>query len=335
MPNNQIYLLFLAFSLTLCEYIKYDGSKLIPLSHSPNEDYNASEIVSTNTISQEMLSYYSWFASYGYCEDIEVPLFCCITHLKFFNEKWTIVSESSIEHYYDYNFVLWRSDEYKKYIIAVPGTRNSILELLREAINTQLVEYSLDDSGEEDINEDTDDDNGIKLVNYFYKVAKKVKDIIFTTDVLADIADHSDYQFVFTGHSLGASVASILLYDAVNRNYINKVTNNPAFIGFGMPRTGNKNWVTDFNSKIKNILRVVRDGDIVTSLPYLPINNPYKHLGGLILVNKEMTSMNYCPKDIGEDYTDDECIRSIIFETKYHSYYFNPNVSFSTRCEEN
>ena len=162
------------------------------------------------------------------------------------------------------------------------------MELLREAINTQLVDYS-------------DEDNGIKLVKYFYQVAKKIKGIIFTTEILGEIAAHPDYQFIFTGHSLGASVASVLLYDAINRNYINKNTNNPAFIGFGMPRTGNENWVTDFNTKVKNILRVVRDGDIVTSLPYLPINNPYRHLGGLILVNKEMTSMNYCPMDIGED----------------------------------
>ena len=239
MPNNPFLLLIFLFSVSLCEYTKYDGSQLIPLSHSPNENYDASEIVSTNTISQEMLSYYSWFASYGYCEDIEVPLFCCKSYLKFFNEKWTIIRETSIEHYYDYNFVLWRSDEYKKYIIAFPGTRNSILELLREAINTQLVDYS-------------DEDNGIKLVNYFYKVAKKIKDIIFTKDILGDIAKHPEYQFIFTGHSLGASVASVLLYDAINRNYINKDTNNPAFIGFGMPRTGNKNWVTDFNSKVKN-----------------------------------------------------------------------------------
>ena len=322
MPNSQFLLLIFLFSFSLCEHTTYDGSQLIPLSHSPNEDYDASEIVSTNTISQEMLSYYSWFASYGYCEDMEVPLFCCKSHINFFNNNWTIISESSIDHYYDYNFVLWKSDKYKKYIITFPGTRNSILELLREAINTQLVDYS-------------DEDNGIKVVNYFYQVAKKIKDIIFTTEVLGEIAAHPDYQFIFTGHSLGASVASVLLYDAINRNYINKNTNNPAFIGFGMPRTGNENWVTDFNTKVKNILRVVRDGDIVTSLPYLPINNPYRHLGGLILVNKEMTSMNYCPKDIGEDYTDDECKRSISLDTKYHSYYFNPDVKFSSRCEEN
>ena len=87
MPNSQFLLLIFLFSFSLCEYTTYDGSQLIPLSHSPNEDYDASEIVSTNTISQEMLSYYSWFASYGYCEDMEVPLFCCKSHINFFNNN--------------------------------------------------------------------------------------------------------------------------------------------------------------------------------------------------------------------------------------------------------
>ena len=99
-----------------------------------------------------------------------------------------------------------------------------------------------------------------------------------------------------------------------------------------MPRTGNNNWVNDFNSKIKNVLRVVRDGDIVASLPYSIINNPYNHLGGLILVNKEMTSMNYCPKDIGEDYPDQECERTKSVDFKYHTNYFNPDTKLSMRC---
>lgn len=315
-------LLFLLFSYVFSTYTTYDGSKLIPLSYSPNQDYDASEIVSTSSISQEMLTYYSWFASYGYCEDVEVPFFCCKSFFNFFTEKWTIVSESSISDYFDYNYVLWRSDEYKKYIIAFPGTRNNIIELLNEAINIQLVKYN----GE---------DTGIKLVNYFYKVAMDMRDIIYTTEVLKDFDEHPGYQFVFTGHSLGASVAAISLYDAINRKYINTAGNNPALVGFGMPRTGNEKWVLDFNTKVKNVLRVVRDGDIVASLPYLPISNPYRHLGGLILVNKELTSMNYCPKDIGEDYPDDECVRGRSLNIKYHSYYFNPDTKFSQRCSQN
>ena len=316
----QINLFFILFSLVFSTYIPYDGSKLIPISYSPNEDYDANEIVSTSALSQEMLSYYSWFAAYGYCEDIDVPLLCCKNFINFFVDKWKIIKESSISDYFDYNFVFWRSDEYKKYIIAFPGTRNNIIELLQEAVNIKLVNYD---------NQDT----GVKVVNYFYKVAMEIKDIIFTPDVLEDINDHPGYQIIFTGHSLGASVASIVLYDAINRKYISKNENNPALIVFGMPRTGNEKWVLDFNNKVKNVLRVVRDGDIVASLPYLPINNPYRHLGGLILVNKEQTSMNYCPKDIGEDYPDKECVASTSLNIKYHCYYFNPDTKFSHRCD--
>ena len=312
-------LLFILFSLSFSEYTILDGSKLIPISYAPNEDYDASEIVTPSAVSQEMLSYYSWFASYGYCEDVDVPLFCCKDFINFFTEKWTIVSESSITDFFDFNFVLWRNDEYKKYIFAFPGTRNDIIELLNEAVNIKLVDYN-------------DEDNGIKLVNYFYKVTKEIREILFTPETFKDFEAHPGYQFIFTGHSLGASVAADILYDAINRNYFSASDTNPALIAFGMPRTGNEEWVIDFNSKVKNVLRVVRDGDIVASLPYLPINNPYTHLGGLILVNKELTSMYYCPKDIGEDYPDKECVRSKSLNIKYHSYYFNPDTKFSIRC---
>ena len=312
-------LLFILFSLSFSEYTILDGSKLIPISYAPNEDYDASEIVTPSAVSQEMLSYYSWFASYGYCEDVDVPLFCCKDFINFFTEKWTIVSESSITDFFDFNFVLWRNDEYKKYIFAFPGTRNDIIELLNEAVNIKLVDYN-------------DEDNGIKLVNYFYKVTKEIREILFTPETFKDFEAHPGYQFIFTGHSLGASVAADILYDAINRNYFSASDTNPALIAFGMPRTGNEEWVIDFNSKVKNVLRVVRDGDIVASLPYLPINNPYTHLGGLILVNKELTSMYYCPKDIGEDYPDKECVRSKSLNIKYHSYYFNPDTKFSQRC---
>ena len=314
---SKIILLFL-FLHIYCEYITFDGSKLVSLSYSPNDDYDATELVSINNFSQEMISYYSWFGSYGYCEDIDIPLFCCKNYINFFTEKWTIVSESSIDDYYDFNFVLWRNDNYKKYIIAFPGTRHDVLELLGEVINSKLVNY--------------DSSSNIKVVNYFYKVMVELKEIIFQSNVLQDIDNHPGYQFIAVGHSLGGAVATLTLYEAVNRGYISADYNEPVLITFGQPRTGNENFVNDFNSKIKNVLRVVRDGDIVTSIPYSVINNPYIHIGGLVLVNKDMTSINYCPKDIGEDYPDKQCQKSTSLDIKYHTHYFNPDVHFSTRC---
>ena len=318
MSKTFIIILLLFFHIN-SEYITYDGSKLISLSYSPNEDYDATEKVSIENFSQEMITYYSWFVSYGNCYNDDIPLFCCKEYLDFFTNKWTVVSESSLENYYEFNFVLFRNDEYKKYIIAFPGTRDPILELLSEVVNSKLVNYN-------------DIDNGIKVVNYFYKVTQELKEIIFTSDVLSDIDNHPGYQFISVGHSLGGAVATLVLYEGVNKGFIHPNYNEPVLITFGQPRTGNENFVLDFNSKIKNVMRVVRDGDIVTSIPYSLINNPYKHLGGLILLNKDMNSMNYCPKDIGEDYPDKECERSKSVDYKYHINYFNPDTIISKRC---
>jgi len=320
MSKASILLLFSAIfcAFVHCTYTTLDGSQFIPLSYSPNIQYDAREIVTQENINQDMLSYYSWFGSYGYCEDVDIPLLCCKNFTDFFTNKWTMVAESSTTKYFNYNFVIWRNDEYKKYVFAFPGTRNNIIELLNEAANIKLVNYD-------------DVDNGIQVVNYFYKVAIEIRSLIFTTETLNDFYAHPGYQYIFVGHSLGGAVAAIELYDALNKKFISQ-DSNPALITYGMPRTGNEKWVIDFNTKFKNILRVVRNGDIVSSLPFLPINNPYRHLGGLVLVNKEMNSMNYCPKDIGEDYPDKECVREISVDIKYHTKYFNPDVLFSQRC---
>ena len=315
--NIALVFLITLFIQSYCEFTIYDGTRLQSLSYTINQDYDASAPVSMKTFNQDMISYYSWFASYGYCEDIDVPLFCCKNYFDFFTKKWTIVKEDSTDKYYVYNFILWRNDEFKKYIVAFPGT-NEILELLNEAVNIKLVDY---ESG-----------NGIKLVNYFKQVAFELKEIFFTKVVLDDIEAHPDYQFIATGHSLGGAVATIFLYEAINKGYLDPNRNEPVLITYGQPRTGNENFVLDFNKKIKNVLRIVRDGDIVVSLPYSLINNPYRHLGGLILVNKDITIMTYCPKDIGEDYPDKECQKSTSISFNYHTYYFNPDTKMSMRC---
>ena len=316
--SSLVVLLFLI--QVYCKYTTYDGSKLISLSYSPNLDYDATERVCVDNFSQEMISYYSWFASYGYCEDSEIPVFCCANHAEFFTGRWEIISESSTSKYFTYNYVLWRSDEYKKYILAFPGTRNDAKELLSEAVNIKMVKYNND---------------GVKVANYFYKVMLEIKEILFTNQVLQDINNHPGYQFIVTGHSLGGAVASVVLYDAVNSNYINPSLNEPVMITYGQPRTGNEKYVKDFNSKIPNYFRVVRDGDLVASIPVYTLFNPFKHQGGLILLNKEMTSMNYCPLDIGENYPDEECTKSLSLDTDHHVYYFNPEIHFSERCSPN
>ena len=82
---------------------------------------------------------------------------------------------------------------------------------------------------------------------------------------LDDIEAHSGYQFIAIGHDLGGVVATIFLYEAINKGYLDQNKNEPVLFTFEQPRTGN--FVLDFNKKIKNLMRIVWDGDIVVSLP--------------------------------------------------------------------
>ena len=77
MNNFLVFVFFTIVYQTICEYTIYDDSLLKSLSYSPDYDYDASIPVSMENFNQEMISYYSCFASYGYCEEIDVPLFCC------------------------------------------------------------------------------------------------------------------------------------------------------------------------------------------------------------------------------------------------------------------
>ena len=149
-------------------------------------------------------------------------VFCCQEYTDFFTQTRKIIRKSAIENEYKYNYILFRNDEYKKYIITFPSTRDTIFELLNEATNIQLVNYN-------------EIDNGIKVVSYFYNVMKELKDIIFTSEVLSDINNHSGYQFISIGYSLGRAVATLALYDAINRGYINPNNNEPVLITFGQP----------------------------------------------------------------------------------------------------
>ena len=319
MEKAFLFIFVTLFNQIFCEFKTFDGSNLISLSYAPNVDYDASSPVSIEIFDQEMISYYSWFVSFGYCKENIIPDLCCKNNTDFFTKKWRIIKNSSIEKFFNFNFVIWRSDEFKKYIVAFPGTRNVFKELPSEIINSRLVNYN-------------EIEDGIKVVSYFYDLVLEIKDLVFSKEILLDIEAHPGYQFICVGHSLGASIAALILYDGINKKYVDSSKNEPVLITFGMPRTGSEKFVLDFNSKIKNVIRVVRDGDIVPDIPFSPFSNSYRHLGGLVLVNKDMTLMNYCPKDIGEDYPDKECRKSFSVNFNYHLYYFNPDTMFSKRC---
>ena len=74
---------------------------------------------------------------------------------------------------------------------------------------------------------------------------------------------------IFTGHSLGAALATLALSDLGKES--------DSLFTFGSPRVGGKDFAKAFNKKFKNIQRYRNDSDIVTREPMALLG--FRHVG--------------------------------------------------------
>jgi len=272
--------------------------------------------------SVNMIKYYSWWASFGYCSYNETLAGQCCSHNGLL-ENWEIFSQGYINSFkaFSYDWVLLKSDMYKKYIISVPGTRENF-QLVMEAADSYLKSYAKDSTKK------------IKLVNYFYDLYKKLENDLFSTENLAEINNHPDYQVIVTGHSLGGAVAAIISFAIKYQNYFN---NSVVLITLGQPRTGNYYFAEYVTQNVDHIFRIAREGDIVVSIPihtsFMRYSNNFWHIGGLIMLSKEMDKFYICDYNYFEDGDDDVCKYKMTTNTTLHTYYFNPDTYLSSRCK--
>lgn len=83
-------------------------------------------------------------------------------------------------------------------------------------------------------------------------------------------------RLIFTGHSLGAAVATLAAYEfAKNTPY------QPELFTLASPRVGDPVFVKIVSEKLKDITRIVNFGDIVPQVP----PPPYWHVGEEVLVH--------------------------------------------------
>lgn len=76
----------------------------------------------------------------------------------------------------------------------------------------------------------------------------------------------------FTGHSLGAAMATLMARRCVLQG---DLPTPQALFTYGSPRVGNRTYVNEFNTRLIHH-RWVNDGDIVTKIPFAPF---YYHCG--------------------------------------------------------
>jgi hypothetical protein len=118
--------------------------------------------------------------------------------------------------------------------------------------------------------------HGGEVHSGFLRAYEKVAEKLY-----AFLAKHSasSRQTVFTGHSLGAALATIAFYDCKKSNFVDEAFAHV----FGCPRVGDSNFAKDFVETIGNpylFVSYVLGADIVTAVPlnefgYVPTRDPF------------------------------------------------------------
>ena len=257
-------------------YLKnfYIAKNLSEITLNLNIKYNPEERIAKFSI--DMISYYYWFSGFSYCDDkIIENKKCCnfeilnnwdiLEHkeykqpvdifteiiLRIIRDKYKGIKEFFTKLLpYIYNFVILKSDKYKKYIFGFPGT-TSLEQLIYEGLYSNFIQF---DKNEPDI----------KVQNFFNSIFTLIYKDLFSSEIIEELNLHSDYQIIFTGHSLGGAIATLASYYYAK----NKLSSNePVLITFGNPRVGNENFARDYMKLIPLVFRIARNKDLVTMIP--------------------------------------------------------------------
>jgi hypothetical protein len=311
-------------------------STLLTMIHTYN--FKTQNITNYST---ELAEYMLKFAGLSYCYKDEIIESKCCPELV--DEGWIAVDIDQIEEA-QYDYVIFRHDKYKKVVISVPGTR-SCFQLIEE------IRFSYGMS--------TDEDPTVKIMSYFYWVYTLLKDKIHNS-LEKVFKRYPDYQYVFTGHSLGGAIANILAFDAIKFKSINRTETSPVLITYGQPRTGNDVFSNEVMKLIPYVYRIVREGDIIADIPccywtyyffgscstILPNNKFDKdliitekqknislyyfylwHSGGLKLYNFDMDKYLDCGDEYGDNHIDSKCVNHRSLSLYNHVFYFGSRVS--------
>ena len=246
----------------------YQANNITTITSKINTLYDPKEKI--ENFSVDMISYYLWFSSFGYCDDDVIASGkCCknqilknwklIAHKEYnkkyknsenYNNNFDLFKDTSEKNYF-YNFAILKSDKYKKYVFCFPGT-TSFIQLLDEIKNSDLTKFA-------------EADNDIKVERYFYSVFLAIHKDVFSEYIINDLKSNQDYQIIFTGHSLGGALSTLISY-YYKKNELSK--NEPILITFGQPRVGNVHFAKDYMKLIPKVFRIARESDPVTKIPF-------------------------------------------------------------------
>ncbi|KAI1853683.1 hypothetical protein JX265_003983 [Neoarthrinium moseri] len=151
----------------------------------------------------------------------------------------------------------------------------------------------------------------------FLAAWKEISSPVLTAIAAAKKA-HPDYSIVFTGHSLGAAIATLGAAYVRNKGYAIDI------YGYGSPRVGNKEFVAYVTAQAGAEYRVTHLDDPVPRLPPIILN--YRHTTPEYwLSTGDATTTEYTASQIKvcEGYSNIACNAGTLgLDVDAHSYYF-------------
>ena len=167
---------------------------------------------------------------------------------------------------YQYNFVILKNDEYKKIVVAFPGL-TFYFQILDELIHEGMVDLlDIPPKAKKKY---------FGVLEMYYKIFIKLQNDLFDNlEAISGIND-TDYQVVFTGHSIGGAIATISSFYYIKK-YNFKAEN--ILITFGQPKVGNEIFAKELTENLKQIYRVARPNDIATLFPSMKADYLFKFL---------------------------------------------------------
>lgn len=153
-------------------------------------------------------------------------------------------------------FTMVYSSSQKRFVTAFRGSQGSF-EILLEVLEGEAMAYP-------NLNNSLVDD-------YFYTHYNNILRPVFFTELQHAIADYKGYEFIFTGHSLGAAFTALGAYDAVTSGLLKG--SDIQIYNYGMPRLGNIVLAQAIEAAIPTIFRVVHWKDIVPHVPPCLVNS--------------------------------------------------------------
>ena len=296
--TKALLILFL-FSLITC--VPYNKTATLPYT------FNAATKITA--ASKGLIRYFLDFAGIGYCYDGEYDAKQCAKCP--LEKSWVkVASGKENSDKKSYNYIIFKSTTFKKVVVAVPGTRSG--EHMEEFLNSGLKSYG-----------------NYKIVKYFKERADGIRSGV-REGLKKALKNTSGYQVIFTGHSLGGAVSSILALYMYEDGVIS-TKNSITLITYGQPKTGNKAFV-DKVMNIAKVFRIVRDNDYVVTILAIdiPFINDTEHLGGKIKLNHDMDQYYVCPYSKRDGYTGN-CKNTDLRIIPSHSY-LDGNVGLTNYC---